>query len=735
METAEVYVENYIYRNEQNGYCVLECIEGGDELVAVGVFGGDVLGETLELSGSMTTHPSYGDQFKVTSYRIIRPTDEEGIRRYLSSGAVKGIGEKMAAKIVDRFGKDTLAIMENEPERLAEIKGISLNKAQKLGLIVEQKKYERDSLMFLQKYGISVKTGNRIIEEYGDRLIDVISTNPYRLAEDIDGIGFKTADEIASMIGVEKDSPFRIQSGVKHVLGTSLMEGDTCLDMQRLLELSCDLLSVPEESIRQELSQLVMKRDILIRNDFAFLSHVYRSEQRIARILLDHNWTDDIDENAASAMIDDAFEKRSYTPEDLQKTAILESMRRGVLILTGGPGTGKTTTLNVMISILIREKMRLALAAPTGRAAKRMSEATGYEAKTIHRLLEVKALGDRSVGRFERNEDNPLEVDAIIIDEMSMVDIFLFESLLKAIPRGASIVLVGDPDQLPSVGPGQVLSDLIESGAFPLIQLQTVFRQEQESAIVKNAHLIRKGKMIDLSNRHQDFVFLKRDDVSVISRDILTLALKQLPRHFEVDPMDVQVLTPVKKGPLGVENLNSLIQRYANPPGPGKAEVAYGDRILRVGDKVMQVKNDYEMNWTVYGKNHIAVEQGSGVFNGDVGRVISIDNAMRSITVLFDDMRQVEYSYEEGENLLAAYALTIHKSQGSEYDAVVLPLLHLPVQMSYRNLFYTAVTRAVKCVVVIGSDESIKDMIGNEDRKKRNTSLKWHIEEMGAAPA
>ena len=730
METREVYVESEIYAKEETGYKVLVTKEKDQELVVVGTFYGEVLGEMLRITGETVFHQSYGLQFKIASYEIIRPTDAEGIRRYLASGAVRGIGEKMAARIVDTFGDDTLRIMEEEPERLAEIKGIGLRKAQEIGVSVEEKKDVRSGLMFLQQYHISNKLALKIYEHYRSRVYSLITENPYQMVEDIEGVGFLTADQIAQAVGIEKSSEYRIRCGILYVLQNELSEGNTCMPVDRLLSRAAELLETEEAAVYARLSDLAISDHVRIKQDMVWHKNAYYAEMKAAGLLLEHNWREKIDEAEVLKDIGELEKKRGYSLDPLQREAVLKSLSGGVLILTGGPGTGKTTTINSMIDMFLRQGKELVLAAPTGRAAKRMSEATGYEARTLHRLLEVRAAGSEGVGRFEKNEDNPIEADAVIVDEMSMVDIFLFYALLKALPPEANLILVGDPDQLPSVGPGQVLSDLLQSGLFPSICLEKIFRQEDGSDIVMNAHRIQRGEMIRLDNQSRDFFFLSREDVVKIRENILTLVTRQLPKHLKVKVSEIQVLTPVRKGMLGVESLNELLQKYINPAAEDKQEYQFGDKLLRLGDKVMQVKNDYNMEWRIRGLHGIVIDRGEGVFNGDIGIITEIREWERSLTVRFDDDREVNYTYEQAEHLELAYAMTIHKSQGSEYPAVVMPLLGVPRQMEYRNLLYTAVSRARQCVTLIGERKVIEAMILNENRQKRYTGLLEDLKEI-----
>ncbi|MBR4759856.1 MAG: ATP-dependent RecD-like DNA helicase [Lachnospiraceae bacterium] len=732
METKQVYVEDVIFKAEDDCYYVLETIEGSKILTVVGQFHENVTGQTLKITGEMTMHKRYGMQFKVTAYEIVEPTDKEDIYRYLSSGAIKGIGTKLAQRIVDMFGDDTLKIMEEQPERLAEVKGISLRAAQELGIQIEEKKELRNAHLLLQEYGFSLKMINRIWEHYQNSLFNVIKENPYKLAEDIDGIGFRRADAIAMARGIEKRSEYRVRAGLLYLLTENLAEGHTALPAERLVSLAMEILQVDEEIIRTQVSNLVVAGSIIMQDDLAFHYRAYYAEKHVAQMLRKHNWTSEDDAAEVASLAKKAWEGQEYTPDPLQLEAVTKSAGHGIFLLTGGPGTGKTTTLNAIIRFFLQQKKKLVLAAPTGRAAKRMSEATGYQAKTIHRLLEVKSAGDGARAQFEKNEDDPLDADVIIVDEMSMVDIFLFEALLCAVPIGANLILVGDPDQLPSVGPGQVLYDLLDSDAFCVGRLQTIFRQAEESGIVTAACHVRDGEMVDVHNTNHDFVFLSRDDATIVRRDILTLVLKQLPKHFQTTPSEIQVLTPVKKGLLGVGSLNELLQEYSNPKDKGKPEYRIGDKVLRLDDKVMQMKNDYDMVWKIRGVHGIVVEQGQGVYNGDLGKVTRINEQERIIEVEFDDGRLAEYDHDSMENLELAYAMTIHKSQGSEYPAVVIPLLTVPNVMLYRNLFYTAITRAAKCVVILGEEKVIAAMIAGEDKEKRYTGLKERIIEQMA---
>lgn len=740
MEQVTGYVENIIFRNNENGYTVLLLVTSDEkEMTVVGSFPAIDKGETIEVDGERTTHPVYGEQFKMVSYHVKMPDDVDGIRLYLASGAVKGIGAKLAERILAKFGEKTLQIMEHEPERLAEIKGISENKAREIAQVMEEKRGSVNAMIFLKGFAIPNHLAMKIYDTYGERLYTVIRENPYQLAEDIGGIGFRIADEIAEKAGLLPDSEYRIRSGLLYVLSAGGMQGHTYLPMHLLLERGKELLGVEEEQLTQELQNLAMERKVIVKKDQVYHSSAYYAELQSARLLADLDQpfllegADMLKAEKQVAQKIEQIERQSGIELDLlQRQAVAASAFHGVLIITGGPGTGKTTTINTIIQYYENEGLDFCLAAPTGRAAKRMTEATGYEAKTIHRLLEVGGgmNEDLSMNYFDRNEDNPLEVDVIIIDEMSMVDIYLFLSLLKAVSVGTRLIMVGDMNQLPSVGPGKVLKDLIESESFRVVKLEKIFRQAMESHIVTNAHKIQKGQQLTLDNKSKDFFFLKRKDVNVIYKHMIELILTKLPGYVEAGPMDIQVLTPMRKGALGVGTLNNILQQYLNPPGAGKQECIHGETLFRVGDKVMQIKNNYKLEWEVRSKYHIVIDQGLGVFNGDMGIVRLIDLCAETMEVEFDENRTVSYPFGMLDELELAYAITIHKSQGSEYPAVILPLLSGPRLLMNRNLLYTAITRAKKCVTILGSEETVQRMIENESEQKRYAGLKERIWEI-----
>ncbi len=742
MEQVKGYVEHIIYRNDDNGYTVMNLMNGEEEIVCVGNFRTIDLGETLEVSGNYTEHPMYGMQLKAESYRVVEPDDEAGMERYLASGAIKGIGAALASRIIKKFGKDTFRIIEEEPERLAEIKGISEKKAREIAVRMEEKKDMRSAMVFLQKYGISDAMAVRIYNTYGEGIYGVMRENPYRLAEDVGGIGFRAADEIARKAGIHMDSDYRIRSGILYALAQSMAEGNIYLPENILLERCTSLLEVDKEGIEPQISNLAMEKKIVVKladEKRIYAASAYYEELNCAKMLHDLNismtqgngW-EASEEKRVQQRISMLEKTQKIRLDELQKQAVLESIRSGIMILTGGPGTGKTTTINTMIGYFAEEGMDIFLAAPTGRAAKRMTEATGYEAKTIHRLLELNgaSVEEKRLAKFERNEENPLEADVIIIDEMSMVDIHLFQALLKAIMPGTRLVMAGDINQLPPVGPGQVLRDLIDSGCFPKVMLQKIFRQAEESDIVVNAHRIHEGKNIALDNKSRDFFFLERNDVNVIYKHMVQLIREKLPPYVNAGSYDIQVLTPMRKGSLGVETLNGILQQYLNPPDASKEEHPYGNGLFRAGDKVMQIKNNYQMEWEVVSKYGIPVDKGLGVFNGDMGVIREINEFSQELVVEFDECRRVAYPFHQLDEIELAYAVTIHKSQGSEYPAVIMPLLSGPRMLMNRNLLYTGVTRAKYCVTILGSRQVVGDMIANESQNRRYTSLCDRIREM-----
>lgn len=736
MERIEGYVDHIVFRNTDNGYTVMSVVSKGDEVTCVGMlqYIGD--GELIEAQGHYTEHATYGRQFQIESYEIKAPEDAMAIERYLGSGAIKGIGVALAARIVRRFKDDTFRIIEEEPERLAEIKGISEKKAREISQQVEEKRDMRKAMIFLQKYGISTTLGVKIYKEYGQNLYQIIQENPYKMADDIDGVGFRIADEIASKVGIHTDSDFRIKSGILYSLLQASQEGHVYLPREILFQRAGELLGIAPDLMEKHLMDMAVDRKVILKEEdgkvLVYSASYYYLELNTAKMLHDLNISSVVSEEKILSRISTIEQENETELDEMQKSAVTEAVRNGLLIITGGPGTGKTTTINALIDYFETEGLMISLAAPTGRAAKRMTEATGYEAQTIHRLLELSGAMEERVGRvqFERNAQNPLEADVIIIDEMSMVDIHLIFALLSAITVGTRLILVGDVNQLPSVGPGSVLKDVIDSGCFPVVRLTKIFRQASESDIVVNAHKINQGEKVVLDNKSMDFFFLQRNDANVIISVVLTLIQKKLPKFVDASMFDIQVMTPMRKGLLGVERLNGILQQYLNPPEKSKNEREHGDGLFREGDKVMQIKNNYQIQWEKRGRYGIPIEKGDGVFNGDMGIVREINTFSELLTVEFDDCRFVEYSFKQLDELELAYAITIHKAQGSEYPAVVIPLLNGPRMLMNRNLLYTAVTRARKCVTLVGSPNTFYQMVENEFEQKRYTTLKERIREL-----
>ena len=769
MASLRAYIENIIYYNEDNYYAVLEASDGSAEFTLVGHFPYISAGETLEAEGSFTRHPVYGEQFSAVSFKIIEPEGADAMERYLAGGAIKGIGPALAKRIVKKFKGDTFRIIEEEPERLAEIKGISEPMAMSISEQAEAKKGMREAVMFMQQYGIGASFANRIYEKYGPALYAILKSNPYRLAEDIDGIGFRTADSIAMKAGMAPDDRFRIRCGLLYVLMQGALNGHTWLPEEMLKNLACSLLSTDVGDIEPTLIELQIAGKIVMLEregvTEVYLSAYYHTEKNIAARLKSIAVKGEQDRTDTLKRLKRIEEETGIELDRLQQEAVTESVENGVMIITGGPGTGKTTTINALIRFYSEDHRTVMLAAPTGRAAKRMTEATGVEAKTIHRLLEYtgiptegnapgrpgsyegtdggigakpyggggNAMGAGATdgkGRFLRDEKDPLEADVLIIDEMSMVDIFLMEALLKAVVPGTRLILVGDASQLPSVGPGNVLKDIIGSECFKTVRLDHIFRQAAKSDIVTNAHRINAGEKVELGKRSEDFLFIKNSEPSMALDSIRTLITEKLPAYVGCDPLDIQVLTTTRKGMLGVENLNLELQRYLNPPAEGAEEKKLAGYSLRVGDKVMQMKNDYDLEWTAYDENGVPCEHGAGMFNGDIGRVSSIDKYAETVTVIFDDLKYVTYDSKHIVNLELAYAVTVHKSQGSEYPAVIMPMFKGPHLLMNRNLLYTAVTRAKKCVVMVGLPQVFEEMELNENENRRYSGLKERILEL-----
>lgn len=766
--TREGIIEKIIYKNDENGYAVFSVNgEDGEEVFVGTLFG---IGEGLYIiaEGDYVNHPQYDIQFKFTSCEIKMPDDTLGIERYLASGIVKGIGEVLAKRIVKKFKADTLRILEEEPERLAEINGISERKARSIAVSYQDKKEFQHVIIFLSEYGISVNLAMKIYNEYGDRVYEILRGNPYKIAEDIAGVGFRTADEIAGRMGIEKKSEFRIRSAVIYVLNTAIADGHMYLPKDEVIrrtllltrendgisyeeefsygyaeyESSVSAATVFEEAaelIEDQLAELVIEGKLIIKNvegtDAVYLASNYYVELNTARMLLDKMLRYELPENELDIALSSIEKDMDMALDDVQRDAVKSAITAGVAVITGGPGTGKTTIIDAIIRYFIKKGMDIRLCAPTGRAAKRMTESTGQPAETIHRLLEFSGIPDDNDRDnkgvyFGRNADNPLECDAIIVDEMSMVDSFIFYSLLSAVLNGTRLILVGDINQLPSVGAGNVLKDIINSDCFPVTRLTKIYRQESGSDIVYNAHRINQGEHIDITNKNKDFFFIPRNNVTAITNEIKELIMKNLPPYLGITPQDIQVLTPMKKNEVGVEKLNVKLQSFINPASPKKDEVEKNDVIFRTGDKVMQIKNNYKLDWRIYGQKGYVIEEGVGVFNGDMGIISNISHFDEELTVLFDDGRTVVYPFNGLSELEHAFAVTIHKSQGSEYPVVIIPLLSGPPKLLNRNLIYTAITRAKRMVVIVGNLNLVNQMIDNKEEQKRYTTLILRLQEL-----
>ena len=734
VEKVTGYVEHIVFRNEENGYTVFHLENEDGEVTCVGNLNFITEGEMLELEGEYVNHSVYGNQLKVSAYCVKEPEDLVSIERYLGSGAIKGIGQTMASRIVKKFREDTFRIIEEEPERLAEIKGISERKAMEIASQMEEKKDMRKSMIYLQKYGISSKLAAKIYQRYGMKVHQILEENPYRLADDIEGVGFRTADEIAARIGIHTDSDYRIRSGLFYILQQVVAEGHIYLPEELLLRRVKVLLGIEIEDIEKYIMDLCMERKTVMKEEdgqvIVYPAHYYYMELNTAKMLNDLDIDCQMPEDMMEKRLRAVEEKEKIELDPLQHKAVIESIKHGLLILTGGPGTGKTTTINTMIQFFESEGMSILLAAPTGRAAKRMTEATGYEAQTIHRLLEVNGNPEEeSTGGFLRNRENPLEADVIIIDEMSMVDLNLMHALLSAVVQGTRLILVGDVDQLPSVGPGSVLKDILSSERFHVVTLTKIFRQAGESDIIMNAHKINAGEPVELNKKSRDFFFVKCDEADTIIGGIIALIQRKLPQYVQAHPNEIQVMTPTRKGLLGVERMNVILQKYLNPADEKKTEREINGRLFREGDKVMQIKNNYQLEWEICTRFGLTVDKGMGVFNGDMGVISEINEYKETVEVEYDEGRKVKYGFDMVDELELAYAITVHKSQGSEYPAVILPLLPGPKLLYNRNLLYTAVTRAKKCLTIIGSDATFQEMIRNKSEQERYTSLAERIGE------
>ena len=715
-------VENIVYRNEENGYTVIEISDGDDYITAVGIMPQANVGDTVKLTGVYTNHRNYGRQFSAQICEICRPTESADILRYLSSGAIKGIGASTAQRLVSEFGEATLDVMETQPERVALIKGISKSKALDFANQLKTNTGVRTLMLYLGEYGISNTSAVKIYNALGSGCVDRIRENPYILCQGDFGVSFESADFIAKKESLEPESGVRLRAGITYILRHNERNGHTCLPKEKLAAISADFLNVGIDRINNCMEEMLFDRTLIGETfdeaEFVFTPQLHLSEMYVSsriKMLLKFpaEKIKDIDRE-----IENCEKTDGITYADLQKQAINSALTEGMLVLTGGPGTGKTTTLNAIIKILKDKGKKVLLSAPTGRAAQRMSELTGDEAKTLHRLLEVSwDKHDNPV--FNKNERNQLKCDALIVDEVSMVDTFIFESVMRALPLGCRIVLVGDSDQLPSVGPGNVLGDLIDSGIIPVVRLNEIFRQAQQSLIVTNAHKIVNGEMPVLSNTDKDFFFLQRNNKTDVTNVIIDLCVSRLPKAYGYSAFDnIQVLSPSKKGELGTAELNSKLQNALNPKSDDKQEVTIGSKTFRTGDKVMQIKNNYDIRW--FKDNG---ETGEGIFNGDIGIIEKIDKKTKIIKISFYD-KTAAYTYESASDLDFAYAVTVHKSQGNEFDAVIIPMFQGPPQLYYRNLLYTAVTRAKKTLILVGNPHTVEYMVNNNRRTKRYSGLK-----------
>lgn len=732
------YIEKIIYRNENNGYTVLSVEADDDEYILVGNFNYIAEGEYIKAKGNIKLHPSYGEQLFVDEYEIVEPRELDSIQKYLASSAIKGVGEALAKRIIKKFKLDTLRIMEEEPERLAEVKGVSEKLAISIGEQIQEKKSMRDAMIYLQKFGISMKLSSKIYLEYGSKIYSIIESNPYKLADDIEGIGFKIADDIAQKVGINADSKFRAIAGIEYLLSNAMLSGHLYLPEDVLQSEFSELFGENNFDLTPLLSDMQIDKRIVVKkseNNCIYSAQSYYTELAVAKMLFDINIKSEYDITQLEKKIISIEKREGIVLDDLQRQAVIESISSGLIIITGGPGTGKTTTINTIINYFENEGLSISLAAPTGRAAKRMSEATSHEAKTIHRLLEITpnlSNNPHSIGtHFERNMDNPLEADVVIIDEVSMVDIFLMNALLKAVSVGTRLILVGDINQLPSVGPGTVLKDIIESDCFNVVRLNKIYRQSVRSDIVINAHKIMTGEYIDLSKKSKDFIFINQSEPGNIMSSIITLLRDKLPGYVGAQSLELQVMTPMRKGSLGVEGLNAFLQNRLNPSSNEKKEKEYDSTLFREGDKVMQIKNNYQKEWCIYNADHIPKVNGTGVYNGDIGIIEEINNFAESFDIRFDDGRVATYDFSELNEIELAYAITVHKSQGSEYPAVIIPVFKGPAMLMSRNLIYTAITRAKKCVVLVGVPDLFYTMVQNTKEMSRYTGLKSRLLEIG----
>ena len=736
LEEIEGNVSHIVFRSEETGYTVCSITDKGEEFTLVGSFSHISVSEKIKAKGRWKEHPVYGKQFSVEEYQLEVPDSLFGIEQYLASGAIKGIGKAIAARIVKKFKEDSLRIMEEEPERLAEIHGISMQKAMDIATNLSGQREQQDIFLLLQGYGISLNLSYKIYQHFQGETLQVLQENPYRIAEELEGVGFKKCDELAKKVGVEKESPFRMRAGINYTLLQGEWHGHCYLPFSILKREAERILEMPLEDLEEQLLELQLQGKVKVKGENVYRASIYYREMRVASRLLQLN----VEEEEAHVdswekAIDKLLDREKITLDPLQRKAVSLAASSGVLVITGGPGTGKTTTIKTILQLFTGQGKSIALAAPTGRAAKRMGEATDYPAKTLHRLLEYmgredQEQEDRDFSLFQRNEENPLEYDVLIVDEMSMVDLYLMDALLRAVPVGCRLILVGDSEQLPSVGAGNVLKDIIASQCMKTISLKKIFRQAMESDIVVNAHKINQGIEPDLGKKSKDFFFIRGQEPKQILENIAILMKEKLPKYLSTDPLSIQVMSPQKKGLLGVENLNRFLQERLNPPGKNKPEYEGSGNIFRLGDKVMQIKNDYQLAWEIPGNFNLPIESGEGVFNGDIGKITEINAYQKTVTVFFEE-KKVVYSFQDLENLELAYAITIHKSQGSEYPAVLLPMYPGPKMLMSRNILYTAITRAKSCVCLLGHPKVFLEMLHNEQELKRYSGLAQQLQTIG----
>ena len=731
MEQVEASVLGTVYRNDENGYSVVMARMGRSEITVVGVLPELTAGEQAVFSGEWVEHPQYGRQLKCSACQLQKPTTLLGIERYLGSGLIHGVGPSTAKLIVQHFGEETLTVLSEHPERLQEVPKMGKKRWIQIAESFREQQQAREAMVFLQSYGIPANLSVKISRLYGERTPEVIRQNPYRLCEDLEGVGFLTADHIGTALGIAPDSEYRIQSAVKYVLRDAAASmGHVYLPRRELTLRAAQLLHVEEALCHRQIQQLALSRDVVLQGGDGEEERVYlpafdAAEREVAQRLCELMASlAPVKSRGAHRDIDRFEKERGIRFSERQREAIISALEQGVLVITGGPGTGKTTIINCIIRLLASEG-DVVLCAPTGRAAKRMTEATGYESKTIHRLLEYGG----EEGSFARNQENPIEGDCVIVDETSMVDLMLMRSLLRAIEPGTRLLLVGDADQLPSVGAGNVLGDILLSGIVPHVRLTDIFRQGETSRIVVNAHRINHGEMPLLNEKGTDFFFERKEGFGQTAQTIVQLVTRRLPKFLGYAENErtaqavrnIQVLAPAKKGECGVVALNTLLQAALNPPGPARPSLTYGETVFRLGDKVMQTRNDYQIEWRK--ETASGWEDGAGVFNGDVGFITKVDEEEHSLTVLFDEEREVVYQSGQLENLDLAYCLSVHKSQGSEFPVVVMPVAGGPPMLLTRNLFYTALTRARSLVVLVGREEVVRQMVENDHILRRYTTL------------